>query len=61
MQLEVNLTLLSMVLKHEGRLFQIMGPEYGLLKISLHGLVVIYGISDDDLSVGMFFFLAHAL
>ena len=40
----------------EGRLFQMMGPEYVklCLNISLYGLGVISECTDDDLSVGTF-------
>ena len=43
-------------IKPEGKLFQIMGPEYDMLclKISLYGLGVINECPDDDLSEGMF-------
>ena len=40
----------------DGRLFQMMGPEYVklCLNVSLLGLGVIYECADDDLSVGTF-------
>ena len=48
-----------MVFKHEGRLFRIMDPEYVMVcLIFLYGLDVINGCSNDDLSVGMFFFFS---
>ena len=50
------MSVLSIDFKPEGKLFQIMGPEYVMLclKISLYGLGVINECPDDDLSVGMF-------
>ena len=51
------MSVLSIDFKPEGKLFQIMGPEYVMLclKISLNGLGVINECpDDDDLSVGMF-------
>ena len=51
------MSVLSIDFKPEGKLFQIMGPEYVMLclKISLYGLGVINECpDDDDLSVGMF-------
>ena len=51
------MSVLSIDFKPEGKLFQIMGPEYVMLclKISLCGLGVINECpDDDDLSVGMF-------
>ena len=50
------MSVLSIDFKPEGKLFQIMGPEYVMLclKISLYGLGVINERpDDDDLSVGM--------
>ena len=51
------MSVLSIDFKPEGKLFQIMGPEYVMLclKISLYGLGVINECpDDDDLRVGMF-------
>ena len=51
------MSVLSIDFKPEGKLFQIMGPEYVMLclKISLYGLGVINECPDDhDLRVGMF-------
>ena len=57
------MSVLSIDFKPEGKLFQIMGPEYVMLclKISLYGLGVINECpDDDDLSVGMFSLGKHS-
>ena len=50
------MSVLSIDFKPEGKLFQIIGPEYVMLclKISLYGLGVINECPDVDLSVGMY-------
>ena len=56
MKAEWNLFVLSSDFKLDGRLFQMMGPEYAklCLKISLWGLGVTNECPDNDLSVGKF-------